>query len=143
MSENISLDRVAVRRLVEDHWRSLILYGRHLGETHPNWAGSQEEVAPLMRDFVLRFDEQIRVIAASMPPDQDRAFLRMVEEEGVICFEEHSRDPDGLYRRLGLDLDSNSQPRMPVSNRQGLGELAVRTAVRATVWELIWSLFRW
>jgi len=33
-------------------------------------------------------------------------------------------------------------PRTVQSNRMGLGELAVRTAVRATVWETVFSVFR-
>jgi hypothetical protein len=33
-------------------------------------------------------------------------------------------------------------PQSITSHRMGLGELAVRTAVRATVWELVWSFFR-
>jgi len=67
----------------------------------------------------------------------------MIDEEDSICFEEHQRDPEAFYRRLCLNLSSNPQPTASVAyRRQGLGELAVRAAVRATVWESIWSLFR-
>jgi len=78
------------------------------------------------------------------------------------------RDQDAGYRRLGLDpaaIDAaiasgdcvagaragtaimarmGSQPPQaaPRRQRQGIGEMAVRTAVRATIWELIASLFR-
>jgi hypothetical protein len=137
----IDVDRATVRRMVEDFWRSLMLYGRHLGETRPNI--SRDEAARLTLEFSRSFDERNQATAALMQPDQAEAFLKMIEEEDSICFDEHQRDPDAFYRRLSLNLTSNPQPpARVVYRRQGLGELAVRTAVRATVWEMIFSLFR-
>ena len=139
------IDRSTVRRQVEDFWRSLLLRSRQHGEAHPKmdrdeaWRLSQELAGNLSR----RFEEHNQAAAATMPPDEAQAFLEMIDEEDSICFEEHQRDPDALYRRLCINLSSNPQPTAAVAyRRQGLGRLAVRTAVRATVWESIWSLFR-
>jgi hypothetical protein len=142
MSDNIDVDRATVRRMVEDFWRSLMLFGRHLGETQPKI--SRGEAARLTLDFTRRFSEQNEATAALMQPEQAKAFLKMIEEEDSICFEEHQRNPDAFYRRLGLNLTSNPQPpASPVYRRQSIGEMAARTAVRATICELIFSIFRW
>jgi hypothetical protein len=134
-------DRATVRLQVEDYWRSLVLYGRHVGATQPNI--SRDEFTRLSLERYREFNQRNEATAALMPPDQAATFLKMIEEEEAICFEEHQRNPDAFYRRIGLNLTSNPQPAARVTyRRQGLGELAVRTAVRATVWELIWSLFR-
>jgi hypothetical protein len=140
--DDIIVDRAMVRRLVEDFWRSLVLYGRHLGETQPNL--SRDEYMRLSEDFSRRRRERNQATATTMPPEQARIFLQMIEEEDDICFQEHQRNPDAFYRCLGLNLTSDPKPtRQPVVyHRQSIGEMAVRTAVRATIWELIWSLFR-
>jgi hypothetical protein len=137
---DVSVDRAAVRRMVEDFWRSLVLYGRHLGETRPNI--SNEEAARLILDFSRRFQEQNQATAVSMPPDQARVFLETIDQEDDICFEENQRNKDAFYRRLGLNFTSERGPPPIAYHRQGIGEMAVRTAVRATIWELIFSLFR-
>jgi hypothetical protein len=101
------VDRATVRRMVEDFWRSLVLYGRHLGETQPNT--SREEATSPTLDFSREFNERNEATVALMPFDQGQAFLQIIEEEDAICFEEHQRDRDGFYRRLGLNLTSNPQ----------------------------------
>jgi len=126
--------------MVEDFWRSLVLYGRHLGETRPNI--SNEEAARLVLDFSRRFQEQNQATAVSMPPDRARVFLETIDQEDDICFEEHQRNKDAFYRRLDLNFTSERAPLPIAYHRQGIGEMAVRTAVRATIWELIFSLFR-
>jgi hypothetical protein len=68
------------------------------------------------------------------------------------------REQEKLYQRFGLDpaavdafiassdatraLAASPHPTAPTHHRQGIGEMAVRTAVRATIWEVIRSLFR-
>jgi hypothetical protein len=72
----------------------------------------------------------------------------------------NKREQDRFYRKFGIDpaavdafvaspdaaqappIPIRSQPAAPTYHRQGIGEMAVRTAVRATIWELIFSLFR-
>jgi hypothetical protein len=68
------------------------------------------------------------------------AFTEMVREEYRFLLQELERNPQALFQRLGVNMGRTARQR--VYRRQGLGELAVRTAVRATVWEMIWSLFR-
>ena len=52
---------------------------------------------------------------------------------------EYTSNPLALKRRLGLAFVTGSQKRR--SGGQDLGELAVRTAVRATVWEAFEQFF--
>jgi hypothetical protein len=117
------------------------LFGRHIGETNPT--AHLEQFRTAFEDFGREFDERNLATAAPMPREQAELFLKTIAEEYDICFEEHQRNPDSLYRRLGLHLTS-TPPARPVAShrRQGFGELAARTAVRATVWELVFSLFR-
>ena len=115
------------------------LQGRHNGEHNV----ARETAIAMAVDLNRRQQEQIDAIAALMPPEQATLFLQMIEEEGKLLFDEHQRDPDASYRRLGLQF--TSIPRVQQTNRyqrQGMGEMAVRTAVRATIWELIFFLFR-
>jgi hypothetical protein len=140
MSE-VNVDRAMVRRLVEDFWRSLMLFGHNLGATQPNISG--EEIKAKAIEFSGSFERQIQATAALMPSEQAQKFLQMVEEEDTICFNERQRDYEAFCRRLGINLTSRpSMAPQAAHRRQGLGELAVRTAVRASVWELAWSLFR-
>jgi hypothetical protein len=140
MSE-VNVDRAMVRRLVEDFWRSLTLFGHNLGAMQTDICGKEAKAKAI--DFSRRFEEQIQATAALMQPEQAQAFLKMVEEEDSICFNERQQDYDAFCRRLGINLTSSpAVAPQAAQRRQGLGELAVRTAVRASVWELIWSLFR-
>lgn len=135
--EDMSVDRATVRRLVEDFWRSLMLFGRHLGETQSN--ADPESFKAQGIEMSKRFWERIDATAALMPPEQARMFKKIVEEEDQICFEDEQRDYDGFCKRLGLNFPPVPAP---VYHRQGLGELAIRAAVRASIWELIFSIFR-
>ena len=70
-----------------------------------------------------------------MPPEQAREFYRMIAEEMRMLNAERKRSFFAQARRLGV---------LPgrVSHRQGIGEMAVRTAVRASIWTAISRLFR-
>ena len=136
-----TVDRATIRQMIEDFWRSGVLFGRHWGETHPN--ADPESFRAAATDFSERFWGRIDATAELMPLEQAKIFRQIVAEEDTICFGEHQNNTDAFYRRLGLNLTRTPVPSSPVVyHRQGLGELAVRTAVRATVWQLIWSLFR-
>lgn len=184
MSE-VSVDRTAVREMVEDFWRSFILLMRDLQARYP--PASPSEIYNECMELERRAWSRFAAIAALMPPEQGKAFMQMIEEEDTICSKEHhfrrealyrrlnvsiragnKRDQDAAYRRLGLDpaaidaaiaagdatgagvdvvdvmagMQSQPQRAAPTYRRQGIGEMAVRTAVRATVWEVIRSLFR-
>jgi hypothetical protein len=76
-----------------------------------------------------------------LTPIEAAAFRQAVDAEREALLNEYERDPAGLKRRLGISLGVDALP-VNVSQKMGLGELAVRTAVRATIWESIWKLFR-
>ena len=124
--------------MAEDAFRSQLLYHKNFIDMHPD--SSPEESKAAAWDFRERTAERIEATAALMPPEQGKAFKEMFAEEYLLLEDELERDWKALCQRLGVDIRPPA-PR-PVHHRQGLGELAVRTAVRATVWELILSVFR-
>jgi hypothetical protein len=75
-----------------------------------------------------------------MPPEQATAFRKMVEEEYLYLVREFDRDRDGILRKFGIVM--NRPAPQHVYHRQGIGEMAFRTAVPATIRELMFSLFR-
>jgi hypothetical protein len=75
-----------------------------------------------------------------MPREQGIAFTEAYAEEYLFLEHELERDPEALCQRLGVGMRAPAPARE--YRRQGLGEVVVRTAVRATIWELIFSLFR-
>ena len=126
MSESINIDRGAIRAMVEDHWRSFLA----VAQTNPHLGGQS----------ILRFDERIQATAALMQPQQSAVFLQTVDEEREILVNEYQRDPEALKHRLGLT--PSVAPALVIHHQQTLGEVVARTAVRATVWESIFALFR-
>jgi len=131
MAERAATDRSAIRAMVEDFWRSFLAVGRH----NPD----------VGRETIMRFEERLSATAALMPPAQSATFLRVVDEEREVLFQEYERNPDALKRRLGLgqnDAVVCVQHRGGGHRQQSLGDVAVRTAVRATVWESVRELFR-
>lgn len=110
--------------MVEDYWRAFLLASAN---------GQQSTATKIVNQFQRRVDD----MAALLPPDQQRAYIAAVTAVREDLFENHSADPEALKQRLGI---VSFVPR--TSSRMGLGELAVRTAVRATVWESVFSVFR-
>ncbi len=125
MTARVSVDRAAVRRLVEDHWRDFLSRMQR-----DPWSA---------RNAILEFQARIEAEAARMPQEQADAFLAVVEQERERLGAEYDAQADDLKRRLGV---APAPQRHPGTQRMGLGEVAVRTAVRATVWEIVISLFR-
>jgi hypothetical protein len=135
----VGVNRAAVRQLVEEQFRAVILQGRYNGEHNV----PRDTAIAMALDLNRRQNEQIDAITSLMPAEQATLFRQTVEEEGKLFYDEHQRDPDVSYRRLGLQLTSTPQVQQTIRyQRQGIGEMAVRTAVRAAIWELIVSLFR-
>jgi hypothetical protein len=126
MTESVNIDRAAIRSMVEDHWRSFLA----VAKANPEIGGQS------IKDFEAR----IQATAALMRSEQAQEFIQTVEEEREILFNEYKRDPVALKRRLGL-TQQFTQPVIP-HQQQGLGQMAVRTAVRATIWESVFTLFR-
>jgi hypothetical protein len=77
-----------------------------------------------------------------MEPERAAQFLQAVEEEREIVLTEFKSSPESLKRRLGLTPALRPMVAMPRYQRQTIGEMAVRTAIQATIWETIVALFR-
>ena len=86
-----SIDRAAIRAMVEDFWRSFLAVARQNPQV-----GAES---------ILRFNERMQSTAALMEKEQAEVFLRTVEEERELLFNEYERNPDALKRRLGLETN--------------------------------------
>jgi hypothetical protein len=134
----MTVDRTAVREMVEDIFRSQLLYHQNLLDTQPHLTPTQSRAD--VESYVQRLFDRAEATASLMRPEQAADFRKMFEEEYSYLVREFDRDSDGILRRFGIVV--NRPAPQPTYHRQGIGEMAVRTAVRATIWELIWSLFR-
>lgn len=134
---DMKVDRATVRHTVEDFIQSQFLYHRNLIDTKPHLTPEQSQEETFQ--FSQRFFDRIEATAALMSPADGESFKKMVEEEYLYLSEECERNPELFLPKFGLSM---GVPPQPVYRRQSIGEVAVRTAVRATVWELIFSLFR-
>ena len=118
--------RNSARLAVEDRWRTFFSLV-HIDKS---------KAIAAMKSF----DATIKTMSESMPEPDASFFRQTIEAEREKILDEYERNPDALKARLGLTNQMSASTRS--QNRQGLGELAVRTAVRATVWETIRSMFR-
>jgi hypothetical protein len=122
------MDRGVITAMVEDYWRAYLPAVQ---------TGGMEAALGVSQ----RFEQRVEQTAQLMEPVEAAAFLQTVEAERERLIQEYSADPVAMKLRLGINLGVDAvAPRQRGSS--GLGELAVRTAVRATVWESIWALFR-
>jgi hypothetical protein len=122
------MDRQVVTGMVEDYWRALIP-AMQTGGAETAFGVSQ------------RFEERVEETASLMPPLEAAAFRQSVEAERERLMAEYQSNPVALKQRLGVDMGIDGpQPRARASS--SMGDLVVRTAVRATIWESVWSLFR-
>ncbi len=120
-----SFDRTMVRNIVEDHFRAVLPLRGY---------GVRAQNITLIEQMENRFVDQNEAWVNSLPPDQAKELDDMFGEEMRSSGAECKRDPIAYARRLGVLAGS-------VSHRQGIGEMAVRTAVRASIWEGIFRLF--
>lgn len=128
-----------VRGMVEDTWRQFLGFAaqglRDLGE-----------------GVITRFDAKVQAMASRMAPDCAQEFLADVEAERASILKEYTASPSLLKKRLGVGVALQQASRIgqppPLmrhagrSNRQGIGETAAKTAVRALIWNVIRSIFR-
>lgn len=130
------------REIVEAHWKEFLTFAA---------AGSSE----LGKECIIGFEERINDIARGINDlDEKEKFLSIMKKERDLIFNEYSASPDSLKRRLGVQgaskSDHSTNHSKILSGNQfslsaptnTLGNLVVRTAVRATVWESILSMFR-
>ncbi len=126
--QRIALDKMrnSARLAVEDHWRNFLTLV-HI---------DKRKAIEAMKSF----DATINMLIKDMSEPDASLFRQTFEVEREKILDEYDRNPDALKARLGL---TNQVPTFTRSrNRQGLDELAVRTVVRATVWESVRSVFR-
>jgi hypothetical protein len=118
--------RQSARLTVESHWRNF-LFLVHI---------DKQKAFAAIREF----ERDMNMMYENLAPAQAAIFRQVIEEEREKLSNEYDRNPDALKTRLGL---SNSMPAFrPYGNRQSMDELIVKTAVRATIWESIWLIFR-
>lgn len=115
-----------IRLMVEDSWRRSLTFAVN---------GSAE----LGQEVLEQFENKIGNIALSLDDDKAVLFLHIVENERNTIFEEYTKSPEALKQRLGVKVVAR---RPSNSAARDLGNLAVKTAVRASVWSAIWKLFR-
>lgn len=87
------------------------------------------------------FEARIAEASRALDPLDGLAFQQAVEADREMLMAEYTSNPLALKRRLGLAFVTGSEKNIR-SGGQDLGELAVRTAVRATVWESVRAIFR-
>jgi hypothetical protein len=116
------------KQMVDDLYREFLPYA---------FAGDAAKSSHL----VMAFDDKVRKIVSDLPPTEGQAFWERMEGHRERIANEYKRDRLALKRRLGLSPDPVVTYQRPSAGQQ-LGDLAVRTAVRATVWESIRSIFR-
>jgi hypothetical protein len=125
----VTVDRAAIRSMVEDHWRGFIPVAA---------VGNFQATAKVIKNF----ENRVRDTAALMEPNKAQMFSQVVEEERELVLNEFKRSPDLLKRRLGLVPTVQPTPVTTHYQRQTIGEMAVRTAIRDTIWETVIALFR-
>ena len=117
--------------MIEDNFRAMMI---------ADMQGKQQ----LSTDINERFWDRLEAMAALMPAAQAETFRTTLQEESHLLVDEFKRDRQATYRRLDIALPHVPVTHAPVTryHRQGIGEMAVRTAVRATIWDVIFRLFR-
>jgi hypothetical protein len=125
--------RKLAREVVEEFWRTLI----SVGESSRTAAEAQEKLAALEKAY----RNGIEKIVQSLSPIEARVFRETVEEEDSAVALLHRTDRAACFSRLGLTDKTAALP-IAQQHHQGLGEFAVKTAVRAAVWEGVRALFR-
>ncbi|MCP1173651.1 hypothetical protein [Ralstonia chuxiongensis] len=103
---------------------------------------------PSAATYISRFEAEIAQQAAKIEaktefPGLGEQYLAYIEEERERLLQEYQRDPEALRRSLGAppliqEITSARQD----GQRMSMGELAARTAVRATVWTLVRDAIR-
>lgn len=124
--------------LVELHWRLFLsAAGR----------GDEDGARKLILGFERNCEEnKAKVIRGEggpkHTPEEFRRMVHYIEEARCRIADEYDRDPVALKRRLGVPVSVSASVPVRQSNRMGIGEMAVRTAVRATVWTVVRDLIR-
>lgn len=116
--------RNEIRLFVEEYWKGFL-------ETN-----ALRGPGPAL-ELTNHFNELVQRNAIELGEGGPRS-LAMVEAERDRLLQEYDRDPDAQKRRLGVVIPTQAPaPLQRGRQPMPLGELAVRTAVRATVWTVV------
>lgn len=130
LGDDESYGRVFCNQMVHDSWRSFL--------TSASRGYGAEGIAT-----IAKLEDDSQRISRTMEATRSRRFLAMIEDERSKIADEYAQNPNALKRRLGVRIPEVSPTQVSLGrSRQSLGELAVKTAVRATVWETIRIIFR-
>ena len=131
-----NIERIC-QEAVEEHWKIFLQFAAE---------GSNE----LGKDCIVRFEKKINDVANGLKNAMQRdVFLKAVEIERARLFEEYTNTPEQLKRRLAGPFvprklavkTTTGKPDQKLLPRN-LNDVAINTAVRATVWEIVVSIFR-
>jgi hypothetical protein len=117
-----------IRQVVEDHWRAVLTAA---------WSGDTGKADKLTDEL----ERNVTYWCESFPQHANLAKAILKRERDKLELE-YYRNPDMFRLRLGLPSPQQPAPTVVVQERSNLGDLVVRTAVRATVWETVRSIFR-
>jgi hypothetical protein len=132
------IDRAEIRQRVEGYWRGLILSARHIGEATGTGERAKKEMQNAQSQLAASFDAETAVIVGSMGAQNVQAYMSVLTEELDSIGNQYEADHDAVYRKLGLPFQHGILPASTSGyRRQNIGEMAVRTAVRATIWETV------
>jgi hypothetical protein len=109
-----------VTELVENHYRAFI----------PLVENKDKSAAAVIAGFIQRTDDA----AKQMGPAQGAAYLQRIESEDARLGAEYMVDKAAFKQRLGIVSRGGTLP------NHGYVDLAVRTAIRATIWESLAKL---
>ena len=124
---NYEAARESVQLIVDDFYRTVFNYK---GQLYPGFLeGHAEQCTEKLKRYISQF-----------PVEDHKEMLEFTWKIRKETEDECRDHPIRLRTRLGTARGNGSGA--TGYQRQGLGELAVRTAVRATVWETIFSIFR-
>jgi hypothetical protein len=126
---DVTIDRAAIRSMVDDHWRNVLSVSA---------TGNLQLTAQLIKNF----EDRMRDTTALMGQNKAKMFSLVVEEERKLVLNEFDRNPNLLKKRLGILSAAQPTPAIPYYQPQSIGEMAVRTAIQATIWETVIALFR-
>lgn len=104
------------------------------------WANQKIRATSCLNEWKLRND----AIALKILPLEDaREFVARLDRMREVIGDVMASEPDRIAYIKSLGIDNRNVPILrSQSKRMPLGELAVRTAVRATVWDSVRAIFR-
>lgn len=126
------INRIQIREMVEEFWRSFLAIGR----SNP----------ALAEQLIYSFEKRIHDMARLMTGTESELFLSTIDKEREKLFNEYKASPAMLKRRLGLTQDDNNKLYQQFNaddrgQREGIGDMVVRTALGAAITQIVCSFF--